>query len=108
MAALNLTVGARFKYNVIKQQSVGTASAPLQSLDISDSVKRPEQIFVQAPVTNTGTITIGFSGVTAGGPGIELIAGTNTVLPSGNVSDWFVISTAASQKLNIIYSSGAE
>lgn len=108
MAALNLTVSSKFKFNVIKQQSVGTAAAPLQALAISDSVKRPEQIFVQAPSTNTGKITIGFSGVTAGGAGIELVAGANTVLPSSRVADWVVISDASSQKLNIIYSSGAE
>jgi hypothetical protein len=108
MAALNLTVASKFKFNVIKQQIVGTAAAPLTALAISDSVKRPEQIFVQAPSTNTGKITIGLSGVTAGGAGIELVAGANTVLPSHNVSDWFVIADASSQKLNIIYSSGAE
>ena len=108
MAALSFTVGARFKQNVIKQQTVGTASAALTPLVLTDSVKNPEQIFVQAPSTNTGKITIGLSGVTSGGAGIELVAGANTVLPSHNPSDWFVIADGAGQKLNIIYSSGAE
>jgi hypothetical protein len=108
MAALSLTVASKFKSNVIKQQTVGTSAVALTALAISDSVKNPEQIFVQAPSTNTGKITIGRSGVTAGGAGIELVAGANTVLPSHNVSDWFVIADASAQKLNIIYSSGAE
>lgn len=108
MSALSLTIGSKFKKNVIKQQTVGTASAALQALAITDSVKTPEQIFVQAPSTNTGRITIGFSGVTAGGAGIELTAGANTVLPSHNVADWYVIASAAGQALNIIYSCGAE
>jgi hypothetical protein len=107
MAALSLTVGARFKKNVIKQQTVGTVATGLTPLAISDSVKQPEQIFVQALSGNTGKITIGLSGVTAGGAGIELIAGANTVLPSNTVGDWYVISDSSNQKLNIIYSSGA-
>jgi hypothetical protein len=108
MAALSLTVGSRFKENVIKQQTVGTSASPLAPLVLADAVKRPEQIFVQALSGNTGKITIGHSGVTAGGAGIELIAGANTVLPSNDGSDWHVISDSSGQKLNIIYSSGAE
>lgn len=108
MAALTLSASAKYKKNVIKQQVVGTAAAALTPLAVLDAVKTPEQIFVQAPSTNTGKITIGLSGVTAGGAGIELVAGANTVLPSHNVSDWFVIADASAQKLNIIYSSGAE
>lgn len=108
MAALSLTIGSKFKKNVIKQQTVGATAAALSPLAITDSVKTPEQIFVQAPSTNTGRITIGFSGVTAGGAGIELTAGANTVLPSHNVADWYVIASGAGQLLNIIYSCGAE
>jgi hypothetical protein len=108
MAALTLSASAKYKQNVIKQQVVGAAAVALTPLAVLDAVKTPEQIFVQAPSTNTGKITIGLSGVTAGGAGIELVAGANTVLPSHNVSDWFVIADASAQKLNIIYSSGAE
>lgn len=108
MSALSLTIGAKFKKNVIKQQTVGGTAAALTPLALTDSVKTPEQIFVQAPSTNTGRITIGFVGVTAGGAGIELAAGANTVLPSHNVADWYVIASAAGQALNIIYSCGAE
>lgn len=108
MAALSLTISSKFKKNVIKQQTVGGTAAALTPLAITDIVKTPEQIFVQAPSTNTGKITIGFSGVTDGGAGIELTAGANTVLPSHNVADWYVIASTAGQKLNIIYSCGAE
>lgn len=107
MSALNLTVGSKFKNNVIKRQSVTTSAVVLTALAASDSIKgEPEQIFVQALSTNSGPITIGASGVTAGGAGIELVAGANTVLPSHTISDWFVIA-GATQALNIIYSSKA-
>jgi hypothetical protein len=108
MAALNLTVGSKFTNNTIKQQTVGGTAAALTPLAISDVVKGPEQIFVQALSTNTGKITIGTSsGVTAGGAGIELVAGANTVLPSHVSTDWYIIGSAAGQVLNIVYSSGA-
>jgi hypothetical protein len=108
MPALTLTTGARFKQNVIKQQTVGTAAAVLSPLVLGDAVKGSEQIFVQALSTNTGKITIGTSsGVTAGGAGIELVAGANTVLPSHTSTDWYIIGSAAGQVLNIVYSSGA-
>jgi hypothetical protein len=109
MAALTLSVSSKFQFNTSKQQVVGASAAPLQALSITDAVKQPEQIFVQALSSNTGKITIGFSsGVTAGGAGIELVAGANTVLPSHKVSDYYVIADGSNQKLNIIYSSGAE
>lgn len=107
MAGLNFTVGSKFKYNVIKQQNIGTVQAALIPLTITDSVKTPEQIFVQAPSTNTGKITIGFQGVTAGGAGIELVAGANTILPSHTGTEWYIIANSAGQVLNVIYSSGA-
>ncbi len=109
MSALSLTVSSKFKKNVCKQQSVGTSATALTALALTDEVVAPEQIFVQALSGNTGKITIGrTNGVSAGGAGIELTAGQNTVLPSKKVSDWYVIATASSQLLNIIYSSGAE
>ena len=108
MSALNLTVSSKFKNNTIKQQTVGGTAVALSSVVLGDAVKTPEQIFVQALSTNTGRITIGTSaGVTAGGAGIELVAGANTVLPSHTPGDWFVIGSAAGQVLNIVYSSGA-
>lgn len=107
MPALSLTVSSKFKNNTIKQQTVGTSAAVLSPTVLGDAVKTPEQIFVQAPSTNTGKITIGFSGVTAGGAGIELVAGANTVLPSHTSADWYVIANSAGQTLNIVYSSGA-
>jgi hypothetical protein len=108
MPALNLTVGSRFKNNTIKQQTANGTAAVLTPVALGDAVKAPEQIFVQALSTNTGRITIGTSsGVTAGGAGIELVAGANTVLPSHISTDWYVIASAAGQVLNIVYSSGA-
>jgi hypothetical protein len=108
MAALNLTVSSKFKNNTIKQQTVGGTAAVLSPLVLGDAVKNAEQIFVQAPSTNSGRITIGTSsGVTAGGAGIELVAGANTVLPSHISTDWYIIGSAAGQVLNIMYSSGA-
>lgn len=108
MAGLNLTVGSKFKNNTIKQQTVGGTAAALSPLVLGDAVKNAEQIFVQALSTNTGRITIGTSaGVTAGGAGIELVAGANTVLPSHESTDWYIIGSAAGQVLNIVYSSEA-
>lgn len=108
MAGLNLTVSSKFKNNTIKQQTVGGTAAALSPLVLGDAVKNAEQIFVQALSTNTGRITIGTSsGVTAGGAGIELVAGANTVLPSHISTDWYIIGSAAGQVLNIVYSSGA-
>ena len=107
MAALSLTTGAKFKLNTAKQQTVGGTAAALTAPVSGDSMfgKQPQQIFVQAAAANTGKITIGLSsGVTAGGAGIELTAGANTILPSHNPSDWYVIATASGQLLNIIYS----
>ena len=108
MAALNLTVASKFKNNTIKQQTVGGTAVVLSPLVLGDAVKNAEQIFVQALSTNTGRITIGTSGsVTAGGAGIELVAGANMVLPSHTSTDWYVIGSGAGQVLNIVYSSGA-
>lgn len=108
MAALSLTVSSKFTNNTIKQQTIGGTAAVLTPVALGDAVKTPEQIFVQALSTNTGKITIGTSsGVTAGGAGIELIAGANLVLPSHTSTDWYIIGSAAGQVLNIVYSSGA-
>jgi len=108
MAGLNLTVSSKFKNNTIKQQTVGGTAAILSPVVLGDAVKTPEQIFIQALSTNTGKITVGTSsGVTAGGAGIELVAGANTVLPSHISTDWYIIGSAAGQVLNIVYSSGA-
>ncbi|NDC25666.1 MAG: hypothetical protein EBZ49_16265 [Proteobacteria bacterium] len=108
MAGLNFTVGSRFRQNTIKQQTANGTAAVLSPLVLGDAVKNAEQIFVQALSTNTGRITIGTSSsVTAGGAGIELVAGANTVLPSHISTDWYVIASAAGQVLNIVYSSGA-
>jgi len=108
MAGLNLTVSSKFKNNTTKQQTVNGTAAVLSPLVLGDAVKNAEQIFVQALSTNSGRITIGTSsGVTAGGAGIELVAGANTVLPSHISTDWYIIGSAAGQVLNIMYSSGA-
>jgi hypothetical protein len=109
MSALSLTVGARFKHNTFKQQTVGASSAQMTQLAISDAVKTPEQIFVQALPGNTGTITISnVNPAVSLGAGIVLSAGQNTVLPSHTPSEWYVIASGAGQILNILYSSGAE
>lgn len=106
MPALTLTTGAKFEKNTLKQQTVGTVAAALTPIALGDEVKKPEQIFVQALSTNGGIITIGMVGVTNGGPGIELIAGANMVLPS-HTAEWYVIASIAGQKLNVMYSSEA-
>lgn len=109
MSALSLTVGARFKRNTFKQQTVGGTSAQMTQLALADAVKTPDQIFVQALPGNTGTITItNVNPAVSLGAGIVLSAGQNTVLPSHNPSDWYVIASGAGQILNILYSSGAE
>ena len=111
MSALSLTTGAKFKLNTAKQQTVGGTAAALTVPAAGEAMynKQPQQIFVQAAAANSGKITIGLSsGVTAGGAGIELVAGANTILPSHRPGDWYVIATASGQLLNIIYSGGEE
>lgn len=107
MSALSLTTGAKFKLNTAKQQTVGTSNVALTAPASGDVMfgKQPQQIFVQAASANTGKITLCLANsIAAGGAGIELTAGANTILPSHNPSDWYVIATAAGQVLNIIYS----
>ena len=107
MAAQVLSIPAHYENLVIKQQTVTTTQAALTPLVVvTDAIKKPENILVQALSTNTAPIYIGATGLTAGGAAIELAAGANINLPSNDFA-WFVIATSGSQKLNIIYCSGA-
>lgn len=106
MSAQTLAVSQHYKNIILKQQTVGTSQAALTTLvKGTDAFVKPENILVQALASNTGKIYIGLTGVTAGGAAIELAAGANINLPSNDAA-WFVISDAASQKLNIIYCNG--
>ena len=68
---------------------------------------KPDNIILQAPSTNTGPITIcNFTPAVAGGRGIEIPAGGNVSLPNFNPAEWYVVSTAGTQKLNIMYQAG--
>jgi hypothetical protein len=101
------TVSSKFKFNTFKQQTIGAANAQITQPVGGDDVgtRRLHNIFVQALSTNTGKITIkNKNDVTAGGAGIELAAGANYNLPSNNSAEWYIIGSAASQVLNILYS----
>lgn len=106
MAAQVLSVPAHYEFLAIKQQTVTTSQAALSPLvPLTDGIKKAENILVQALSTNTSPIYIGATGLSAAGAAIELTAGSNINLPSNDFA-WFVIATAGSQKLNIIYCSG--
>ena len=103
-----IAIPSHYTNLVIKQQTVTITATALTALVVPTDViqGRPDNIFIQAPATNTGAITLGKSGVTAGGAGIELVAGANMNLPSNDISSWFVIVASGTQKLNIVYQSG--
>lgn len=102
-------VAPHYRVNVQKQQTVTTASAALTPLVAADGISTPDNIFVQALSTNTSPIIISSNNpAVAAGPGIELPPGGNTSLPSVKATDWFVVTTAGSQKLNISYQAGLE
>ncbi len=108
MSAQTIAIPSHYKNIVIKRQVVSTTATVLTALSpTADVVKgRPENIFVQALSTNSGPITIGNSAVTAGGAGIELVAGANVNLPSNQIGFWFVVCASGTQQLNISYQSG--
>lgn len=107
MSAQILSIPSHYKNLVFKQQTVTTSESALTPLvPVTDIIKKPENILVQALSTNTAPIYLAGTGVTAGGAAIELAAGANINLPS-NDQAWFAIATSGSQKLNIIYCSGA-
>jgi hypothetical protein len=98
-----------FRLNVPKQQIVTTTSTPMVALNaLVDPIKgKPDNIFIQALSTNTAPIIISPANpAVAGGAGIELPAGGNVSLPSLNPADWYVISSANGQKLNVTYQAG--
>lgn len=107
---LSMVINGHFSKNTAKQQTVPNgAPAVLSPLVITDSVKVPENIFLQALSTNVESIIVGFSsGVVAGGAGIELPAGANVNLPSNRYKEVYVVCASGGQKLNIVYSEGLE
>jgi hypothetical protein len=108
MSAQTIAIPSHYKNNVIKRQVVNTTATVLTALvPVTDAITgRPENIFVQALSTNSGPITLGNSAVTAGGAGIELVAGANVNLPSNEIGFWFVVCASGTQQLNIVYQSG--
>lgn len=104
---MNQAILPHYRISVQKQQSVGVASAPMTTLVAGDALAASENIFVQALSTNTSPIMISVvNPAVAGGVGYELPPGSNMSLSSCNASDYFVISGAAAQKLNITYQAG--
>ena len=109
MAAQSLQVQGHYNKVVMKQQTVTTTSAQLTQLAASDAIKgTPSNIFLQALSTNsTNVITVyNVNPSVAGGAGIELVAGANINLPTLNPTEWYVVSSAGSPKLNITYMAG--
>lgn len=107
MNTLATAVPAKYKYNTMIQQSIGASSTQITQPQSSDEVGLMplDNIFVQAPTTNTGKITLrNKSPVTDGGAGVELAPGANYNLPDKNPANWYIIASAASQKFNIVYS----
>jgi hypothetical protein len=72
------------------------------------SIKKPEQIFVQALSSNSEPIFIGQSGVTADGlnGGYELQAGASMYLPAHMQSRWKAICATGGMVLLVTYVSG--
>jgi hypothetical protein len=118
MAAISSTLTQHFKKVIIKQQTVGAASAQVTQLaqaDISGTivnavnavVPTPDNIFIQASTGNSGTITLmPVNPAVSLGAGYILSAGQSVSLPTKNPAEWFVIGSAASQVLNIHYQFG--
>lgn len=106
MSAQIIAIPPNYTNVEIQQMSVTTSATVIPAFSTTGPFKnasRCESIFVQAPATNSATITLGKSGVTAGGAGIELVAGGNITLPSNDRSFWYAISASGTQKLNVIY-----
>lgn len=97
---------AHYKNVQFSQLTVGTTQVAFPA--VNTTVLTPENIFVQAPTTNSGNITIGYTGVTNGGAGIQLAPGANMNLPMRTATGLFAIASGAGQLLNISYQSGVE
>ena len=106
---ITINYDAKYKNNTAKQQTLTTSAVVLTPPALTDSVKNPENIFIQALSTNSSPFTIGFSSaVTSNGAGIQLVAGASINLPSHRFGEIYLISAAGGEKANIIYSSGIE
>ena len=106
MSAQTIAIPPNYTNIEIQQMSVATSASVLPAFSTTGpfkNVSRCESIFVQAPATNSATITLGKSGVTAGGAGIELVAGGNITLPCNDRGFWYAISASGTQKLNVVY-----
>jgi hypothetical protein len=104
MAALNLVTTQHYKNVQFSQLTVGTTEVAFPA--VNATVVKPENIFVQAPTTNTGNITIGYTGLSSGGAGIQLAPGANMNLPLLDTSVLYAIASGAGQALNVSYQSG--
>ncbi len=108
MAAIVLSVPAHYQKIIFKQQTVGTSEVQITQLALpSDAFAKAENVLLQALSTNTGIITVGKTGVTNGGAGIEMVAGANISLPTHMLSEIYLIASGAGQKLNITYMTAA-
>jgi hypothetical protein len=96
----------RFEQAVL---DVGLTEAPFPTLNKYGTVRQPEAIFVQSPTTNTQPIVIGKTGTKAdlSEGGISLPVGADTILPFFNENILVAISSAAGQKLLVLYLAGA-
>lgn len=95
-----------------QQLTVGTSAVALPTPNLKTpnaaTGARPEYVLLQALSTNTAPITISTGTPTAGGSGLELIAGANLVLPSNRWESYKAISSSAAQKMNVFYAAGVE
>lgn len=92
-----------------KNLTVGTSEASFPAPSLTDEVKQPEAIFVQAIETNTVPIIVGKTGVlsdlTQGG--FYLKPDSNMILPYNKDEELKAIASAAGQVLLITYLAGA-
>jgi len=89
----------------MQQLIAGLTAVPLPDPSVASGIKNMEKILLQALTTNTESIFVGKSNVVIGGAngGHELPPGGNIILPVSNHRDYFAVSAAAAQKLQVTY-----
>lgn len=119
MSVQTIAVVPHYKYEVVKQQTVGTSSAQMTQYSLSDLLSagvpvlnnimpRPDNIFLQAAPGNSGTITVYAGNPAVAGVGKILSAGSNISLPIRDASKWYVVASGAGQTLDISYQWGVD